>query len=448
MVKHFLSLILVIGINFSLYSQGLFDSFTAEADSSQNSKTKIEFSGYVRGSAYGGSEKFDFTNTFGEFALKGKLSKQKSFLFADIRLREGLFYNNLEQQIQLKEAFAGYRGNKVDFYLGNQIVSWGKTDGFNPTNSITPNDYFFLTYEPDDQKMSNFMFRSKFRFSNSVDIELIAIPFYVPSNYRYDLFQEQAGVFYWEVESPIIEFNNSTLASRLSFELPRIGFSLSYFNGYDPFYGFSLRNFTLIPLEINYLPTPYRKQSFGGDFAIPIKSWIVRGESAFNLTKNYEQNMHVPNPDVYYVFGIEKGFFDITAIFQYIGKYTLDFKELIAPVLGGYTQEDFMQYGMEVIPYESTMYNRRIFNQQEQTNHALMLSLSRSFLYEEVRVELTGYYNITSEEYLVRSRIKWNITDVVTANIGAHYMFGPESSIYDMSGKVMNGVFMGLEVGF
>ena len=60
-------------------------------------------------------------------------------------------------QLQLKEAYAGYSGEKMDVLFGNQIVNWGRTDGFNPTNCITPSDYFFLTAEPDDQKLSNFM---------------------------------------------------------------------------------------------------------------------------------------------------------------------------------------------------------------------------------------------------------------------------------------------------
>lgn len=443
------SLFLLFSITtFSVLGQGLFESFTAESDTTSQKKRSIEFSGYVRGSAYGGSENYDYTNVFGEFALKSKLTEGKSFLFADVRLRNGLFFNNRETQIQLKEAYAGYTGTYLDVYLGNQIITWGRADGFNPTNCITPNDYFFLTHEPDDQKLSNFLLRSKLRFSNSIDLELIAIPFYSPSNYRYDLFNEQEGVNYHDVNTPSVELKNGSLAAKLNFELPSAGFSFSYFNGYDPYYGFTLKNFTLIPLEINYVPTPYHKQVFGVDFALPIISWIFRGEGVFNLTSDYKANMHIPNPDIYYVFGVERSFFDITAIVQYISRYTLDFSELEKPVLGGYTQEDFIQYGMEMIPYESEMYNRRIFYQQKESNHALMMSLSRSFLYDELRTEITGYYNITSEEYMIRPSVKWSVTDAVSVNIGASLLYGPEETLFYMSKKVLNAVFIGLDVKF
>ncbi|HOP03201.1 MAG TPA: hypothetical protein PL017_00675 [Tenuifilaceae bacterium] len=432
----------------SIFGQGLFSSATTKSDSTQTKRAKVEINGYVRGSGYGGAKNYDLTNVFGEFALKSKFSSENTFLFADFRVREGVFYNQRDIQFQLKEAYIGYKGESLDVYAGNQIVSWGRTDGFNPTNSITPNDYFLLTYEPDDQKMSNFMVRTKYRLNNSIDIDLIAIPFYLSSIYRYDLFNIQPGVSYSEIDLPSSSIKNGSVAARLNFEFPALGFSTSYFNGYDPYYGFQLKEYSVIPLSINYAPAPYRKQAAGLDFTLPVRSWIIRGEAAYNITNDYEQEMYIPNPDIYYVAGLEKSFFDITAIVQYIGKYTFNFKELTKPSLGGFTQEDFIQYGMEMIPYESEMYNRKIFNQQEETNHAVMLSLSRSFLYETLRTELSGYYNFTSEEYFLHGRLEWNISDNLSTNVGAHYMFGPENSLYNMSGNVLNGVFAGMEVNF
>ncbi len=350
--------------------------------------------------------------------------------------------------MELKEAYAGFSKNWFEINIGNQIVSWGRADGFNPTNNITPNNYFLLTYEPDDQKMSNFLIQTKFNLSPSFNFEIIAIPFYLPSIYKYELFNIQEGVNYLPIETPEVNLENGSLAGKFNVEHPFIGFSASYFTGFDPYYGFGIKDFTLSPLQINYYPKPYHKQTFGFDFTLPVKSWILRCELAYNKTEDYKENMHIPNPDLYYVAGLEKSVFETTVILQYIGKYTFHFEELSKPTLGGFTPEDFYQYGMEMIPYESTIYNRKIFNQQEETNHAAMLSLNRSFFYETLSSELSGYYNFTSEEYLVRGQIKWNIADNITANLGAHFMFGPDNSIYNMSGKVINGVFTGLEVNF
>ena len=171
---------------------------------------------------------------------------------------------------------------------------------------------------------------------------------------------------------------------------------------------------------------------------------------ALNITKDYEDilEMNVPNPDFSYVVGIEKSFWDIMAIFQYVGKYTFNFKELAKPVLTGFNSAALQEYAAGMVLFESNKYNRKIFNQQEKTNHMLFLTLNRSFFYEQLNVELTGAYNITTEEQMIRSRVKWNLSDAISANIGCSFMLGPDESIFNMAGGVMNGVFLGLEVGF
>lgn len=447
MKTKFLTVSLCALFGISASGQGIFESASSQAQDENPNKTKLELNGFARGIVYGGSDDYEYSNVFGEFALKSKLVKQRAFFIADLRVRQGIFFNKRELQLQLKEAYAGYRSDRVDLFLGNQIVSWGRTDGFNPTNNITPNDYFFLTYEPDDQKLSNFLLRSKLKITNQIDFEIIAIPFYAPSNYRYDLFKMEGQATFLPIQEPGFKVDKGAIAVKLNFELPAVGLSASYFNGYDPFYGFTLAGIT--DNGISYLPTPYRKQTIGIDFAIPISSWIVRGEFGANITEDYQANMHVPNPDYSYVIGLEKSLFSTTAIFQYIGKYTVDFTPLQVPSFPDIpTPEAIQLYQYNMIVYESTQYNRRIFSQQEETNHALMLSLNRSFAHDQLNVELSGLYNITTEEHLVRGRIKWNMSDAVSANIGASYMKGPDKSIYKSAGRVMNGVFLGLEVGF
>ncbi|MDV7395950.1 hypothetical protein RZS08_31450, partial [Arthrospira platensis SPKY1] len=60
---------------------GISQSLFEEASEPEKSETALEWTGYVRGSAYGGSERSDYSSLFGEAALQGKLSKGKAFLF-------------------------------------------------------------------------------------------------------------------------------------------------------------------------------------------------------------------------------------------------------------------------------------------------------------------------------------------------------------------------------
>jgi hypothetical protein len=430
------------------YGQGLFES----AGAGEAEKPRLEWSGYARGSAYGGGGSFDYATAFGEAALQGKFSQGKAFLFADVRLREGAQFGQVGTTLQLKEAYAGYQSERLDVYLGNQIITWGRADGFNPTNCITPQDYFLLTPEPDDQTLPNFLLRARYHISPQAQLELIGIPFFQPSVYRYDLFALEGDVRFAAAALPDQDWKSGALGARLNIELPRAGFALSYFNGYDPFHGFAIQAIDLSQLlqpAIVYQPSFYRKSMAGADFALPLGNWIARGELAGSRTRGYHDQMHVPNPELAYVLGLEREIWGITAIAQYIGKQTFHFQELIPPVLEEpLTPENIFKYANAQIGYESTLINRKIFLQQEASNHAFSLALNRAFAHDALRVELASYYNLTSEEYLLRPSLKWQLSDALSATMGAQFMGGPQGFIFNYSKEVLNGVFAELKVRF
>lgn len=443
----------------AVFSQGLFES-SLSGDSEETTKTSDIFSGYVRGSAFGFGKKYDYANIFSELSLKTNITESNLIIKSDLRFRGGIMFDEDFTRMEIKEAYAGYTSDKVDFYLGNQIVMWGRTDGFNPTNNINPSDFFFLTADNDDQIKSNFMLRLRYRINSQIDIDLIGIPLYMPSDYRYDLFDIGAGISVDEPDLPGKNSDNLSFATRLNFEYPKIGFSLSYFSGYNTFYGIDIAGFTLDGLTplITCVGKPYYKQSPGLDFAIPVSSWIIRGEMAYNHTENYKKNIHIPNPDLSYVLGIDRSFFKIQTILQYIGLYTFNFERLLEPdmplllnPIDLLSYEEFMKYLdyiEDMVVYEMTGFNRKAFYQQKETNHAIALTLARSFAYEIIDAELTAYYNITSEERLIRAKISWKASDNLSISAGGFFMDGPENSVFDYSKKILNGVFMELRGSF
>jgi len=463
-IKRKILLICIVLLSGSFYGQGLFESATA--GSGKPNKPAISFNGYGRGSVYGGSKSYDYQSIFAEFGIQGRLSINHAFLFADLRIRGGLQFDSLYATLQLKEVYAGYQSNKFDIYLGEKIISWGRTDGFNPVNNITPYDYFFLTADPDDQKLPNFLLDAKWHITPQIDMEGIIIPFYRPSIFRYDLFDlnesgDYQGFLHYESIAefsrfvfPAKTFKNTAVAAKLNFEFPAFGFSFSWFRGYSTMYGFDLdtamiSSFTPSKLKYNiYLnPQTYLKNTAGLDFEIPAGRWIFRGEMALNLTKNYRDNMYVPNPGMQYVAAVERDFGGWDFILQYIGSYTSRFEPLkeVPPYDPGNSLNDYMY---NVTYNELTQFNRRTFYQQEKFNHALSLYIGKSFAHDAVRAEVTGYYNITSDEWFVRPQVTWNITDRLQTAIGGFYSAGPDKSIYSYSSDVLNGAFVQLKVSF
>ncbi len=431
-------------------AQGIFEDALSDPESEDITPEAFSLNGYARGSVYFVGDEFDYSGLFGEFALQGRLSGEGVFLYGDVRFRDGLFFDQRKSRVEVKEAYTGIRWDNADIFLGNQIIRWGRTDGFNPVDNINPRDYFFMTPDPDDQLIGNFMLRTRFRPFNNSELEIIAIPFYKPSVYRYEYFEMGEEADFAEGILPDAAFGNSSVAARFDVELPAIGFAFSYFRGYDPFYGFDIKSVSLIPEpEIIFMPDYYKKNAAGFDMAMAADPWIVRFESVYNITTDYRDNMHIPNPEIYYVGGLERRIGNVNAIFQYIGKYVMKFDPVEQPVLQDpLDPEDLYRYALETVSYEAAMYNRRIFLQQEEFNHALFVSLSRSFLYEEIRTEFSAYYNITSEEYFIRPELTWNARDGMQISAGAYFMKGPDDSIYDMAGRVLGGFFTGIRMAF
>jgi hypothetical protein len=414
-------------------------------------KVNFDRLGYVRTSFSGGSRKYDFSSIFAEAGLKGSYAPGNAILKTDVRLRSGTLYNEEFLKLEIKELYAGFRSKKADFSLGSQIVSWGRTDGFNPTNNITPVDYFFLSAEPDDQNIPNILGRIKFRFSEQAELDVIAIPVYKPSVYRFDLFDLGGNVSFSDPSWPEKKLRNGTLAARLNMELPKAGFSFSWFRGYDPLYGFNIRSIQWpanAPV-ITYALTPYLKNGFGADFAIPAGSWLVKAEGSFNLIRNGGSQPSVPRTNLQYVIGLEKTLGGFLTIVQYIGQAVSGYSALLTPVLTNPSDPAALyRYSNDMVYYETEKFNRKIFHQQEKMNHAVSFTVSKQFAYDIWKADLMAYYNITSEEYFLRFGLGWNISDALSFRSGFYVMNGSDQSLFDYAGAVLNGAFLELKVIF
>ena len=435
----------------NIHAQSLFDDATSTSEKVNQNNASIQLNGFVRGSIFGGGEVYDLTTTFAELSLQGLFESGKAFLKSDLRFRKGVAFDEDMPLVVLKELYAGFRGNQFDVLLGNQIVSWGRTDGFNPTDNITPKDYFFLTADPDDQKTPNFLLRLKYRILPEIELDLIGVPFYVASNYKYNLFDMGDQVYFADDVLPPKGIKNGTVAARMNFDFPVAGWSVSYFRGYDPFHGYDVIavDWSTGSPVITNASISYLKTSWGADAAIPFGSVIFRGEAAYNFTDRPGDEMYIPLSDISYVAGLETGFSGFTLIGQYIGKFTPDFTNLIMPELTDPLNPlAQMQYANAMIDYENRQFNRRTFYQQEKSNHAVALTVSKSFGYDAWQIEFTGYYNVTSEEWLVRPKINWKINDALTASFGGNYMTGGEKTLFGYSSTIMNGAFVQMRVSF
>ena len=107
-----------------------------------------------------------------------------------------------------------------------------------------------------------------------------------------------------------------------------------------------------------------------------------------------------------------------------------------------------MAYGEKLIFYEAAQFNRHIFHQQEEWDHAFSLTARQQLAYETLELTATGYYNLTSEEWMVRPAIVWNAAESLSLSLGAQWMKGNDGTVFSHASKLMNGVFLELKTSF
>lgn len=322
----------IIAFPAGAYAQGLFEGGVTE-----KKESPFQLSGYGRGVLYTGTYESpslpEIRSGYGEAALKiNAFSGMRGKLFSEIRFRSGYEYNEQINQFQLREAYADlYLGN-FDLRAGQQIIAWGRADGINPTNNLTPQDYFVRSPEPYDIRMGNFLVRGRYAIKSRIRLEGIWVPVYRHSVYRFDLFDMPDFVNFADPYNPGAALKNGSFAGKVEFLFDRFDGSVSWFNGYDPMPGIEAGPLPETPGEdpsIDLYARPFRQQTVGFDFSFGLGSFGVRGEAAYREPDAaYKGEIFVPNRDLRYVLGIDRSFRGFSMMVMYCGQYVFDFEEM------------------------------------------------------------------------------------------------------------------------
>ena len=428
-------LILIFLSGAVVYSQGVFED--ALQSSQEQGAADVEINGYMRGVSYGGLSAVDddpeLKSVYGDASLQLRARKGDfGNAYAEVRFREGVEYNESVSKTNLREAYVTAYVGAFDIMVGQQIVVWGRADGMNPTNNLTPYNMLVRSPDEDDRRESNFLMQAHYN-AHPFRLEAVWVPTYAPSILPVKAIPLPPLIKLEDPVYPDAGLDNSAYAARLDVTLPAVGFSVSYFNGYNPLPGIDIKPMTTA------LPTvmlkAWRASVYGADFSTTIGSFGLRGEAAYrNPHKDYNVLPFVPNPDFQYVVGMDKSIGDFSVIAQYIGRYVMDFKELTPrPMLPS---------------YELEMKNRMISFQLEEITHAVSGRLSQTMLFETLTAELFGMYNITTESYLARPQVSYELTDELSVTAGAELFGGPEETLYGAVDKALSAGYVQLKALF
>jgi len=431
-IKILLPVFLIIGLG----AQGLFESATSTEKN--NEKTGgLAITGFVRSIVYinetpDQNEK-QLQSGYGETCLILQAERGDwGDAFAELRFRSGHEYGNDISEFDVREVYVNVYWWEFDFRLGKQIVMWGRADGFNPTNNITPQDPTVRSPDPDDIHGANFLLRTHLNLTSAWRLEGIWVPRYSPTVLAFEMADLPDYITIGAGENPDARLKNSLWAGRLSLEFPAFDGSISYVEGYNPTQGITWVNPESSGPTIILAPIAYRRQVFGLDFSTAVGSWGLRGEVVYRVPDkehNVNPNYYIPFSDLYFVTGVDRSWGDFSLITQYIGRYIVDYEDVFP---GNYLDN----------------YNRLFSNQTHSARHAITFRPAITLFYETLNLELFSLYDLTTDEYMVMPKISYSPADAIKLIVGANYYQGDEGTAFDLIENSFNAVFMELKLSF
>ncbi|MBN1306394.1 MAG: hypothetical protein JXA18_00655 [Chitinispirillaceae bacterium] len=434
-------------------AQSLFESAGRESPNQAGKSGRekaVDLSGYVRGAFFGGQnygKEAEVKAAYAEVSLK--LDARKSDIgkaFTEVRLKPGIEHGSMIFLPDIREAWVSTSPGPIDITLGKKIIAWGRADGINPTNTVTPMNATALSSEYDDTRLGNLLARASVSW-NFFSVEGIWLPLFTPDILPIEGADLPPEVTITGPLYPGPELENSGFALRCDLSFPVIDGSFSYFNGFETQPGFD-HAFGLDHVALT--PTAYRVHTAGVDFSTAIGPFGLRGEASLTVPFDDPDDVgYVPFRHAAYVLGLDRSISDWNFLAQYSGVYVIGFHATPEPVLSDpsnlLAQQVFMLAKGEA---EMQRINRLFAGTDDRASHAVTARIGWRGLHETLRLELAGLYNFTTEEYAVNPVIAYDIADALCVTVGGRYLRGPEGSLNDLIDDLLSYGYAELRLSF
>jgi len=285
--------------------------------------------------------------------------------------------------------------------LGKKLVIWGRADGINPTDLVSPTNYRRLTPETNDQRTGNWGLHldcaagqgrlqmhvlDRFRFN---DVPLRATP----------------GVQFIEQDSSV----RPTLAIKYDVLASSADWSVSFIDGHDPFPTFALRNITPQGITLGQYAT--RMRMLGSDLT------LVRGETAYRAEiawVDFQQasaaSVARRRPYISLIAGAE----------WYLGdRETMSLQGFLRHLRSVSTPSSDPL--LEQIQEAQSL----VSNELDTKQYGITFRYARPLLDSKAAMDIFAVWTKPRGDWMLRGRLKYALTDSWRINTGFEFFRGP-----------------------
>lgn len=292
-----------------------------------------------------------------------------------------------ETEVEMHELWLEHAGDGWDVRVGRQIIIWGKADGVQVTDLISPPDYTeSMTRDLDEIRMP--VDAMKLRLLGQwFDTELIVIPVFtaavlpegdnpwavsqsVPDSVR--ISQDAA-------DEPSASLENSEVALKVSAYLPGFDVAASVFHTWDDMpamhRGAWMEGDTL---HVDYRPEHHRLTVLGLECSRPWSDFVFRGEAAYTIGQyqNTDSVFEDPRPKdgLKWLAGLDwMPGDDWSVTGQFVGAHILDYDEGLA--------EDAFS------PLATLNISKKLLNQTLTLSNMLYVDLDDAEVFDRVKAD-------------------------------------------------------------
>ncbi len=323
------------------------------------------------------------------------------------------------------EAYSTWHAESVDFRIGKQIVPWGRADGINPTDNLTPRDLAVMLPFEDDQRLG----------LPAAKLDWVVVPEHTLTVFATRYFEP--SVIPWPKSGPAMletrparKAANTQLGLRWNKAGEGFDWSISYFRGFSHLP-------SLLPTKVpSVIEARYdRIQVLGGDFARNFGRFGVRGEVAYSHTDDrLGREPFVRNPQLYAVLGADRTFAENLnvnlQVFQRRVYHYADPNRIDDPAVRMWAIQSALLSG-----------------QLDKLNSGITLRVSNKWLHDTLEAEVFGIFNARRHNSFVRPLITYSFSDRWKGTIGAELYRGRSGTQFGNL-KANRGAFAELRSSF
>lgn len=343
--------------------------------------------------------KLDLDEDYGKVVYDGwgRQEGRDKTRFADYRVRE-LYWSD--------------RLGSLDLKLGRIMTAWGRADGINPTDNLSPRDFTLLAPEDGDLRFGNEAIQISYAGENDV-----LSYWWFPKSASDTLpLAEQPGVQY-DVQAPA---RKPQWALRLDHSSDGVDLSVSYFEGQDVIPDLSFAGIDFNGVKIAVANNPVRV--LGADLSVRQGDVVWRAEAALTDTATTGTlDFEHKKRQFTMVGGPETTFNGITVGMQAVVQRVFDFADPGNMICFSPTCAILQRIAIQ---------QAAVSNQMREEQYGLVFRVAKRWIGDNLLTELSSVSFLAGRNSLVRTKIDYAIDDYWHVQGGSELYFGDSETFF------------------